>query len=130
MDIPTHLRYTKNDEWISIEGNMGTIGLTDYAQGQLSDIVFVEIIVSAGETLKLGSPCATVESVKAAAEVYTPLSGTVQEINESLPDEPEKINSDPYGEAWFVKIVISDPAELSTLLDATTYEALCKEREG
>jgi glycine cleavage system H protein len=129
MNIPKNLKYTKNDEWILVEGNSGTVGITDYAQAQLSDIVFVEIIAEVGQTIQQGETCASVESVKAAADVYMPVSGKVIAINEALPDKPELVNADPYGEAWMVKIEITDPTELNTLLDAEAYEAFCKERE-
>lgn len=129
MNIPKNLKYTKNDEWILVEGNTGTVGITDYAQGQLSDIVFVEIVAEVGQTIAQGETCASVESVKAAADVYMPVTGKVLAINEALPDKPELVNSDPYGEAWMVKIEITNPAELDTLFDAEAYEAYCKERE-
>jgi glycine cleavage system H protein len=129
MNIPKNLKYTKNDEWILVEGNSGTVGITDYAQAQLSDIVFVEIVAEVGQTIQQGETCASVESVKAAADVYMPVSGKVIAINEALPDKPELVNADPYGEAWMVKIEITDPTELNTLLDAEAYEAFCKERE-
>lgn len=129
MNIPTDLKYTKNDEWIRVEGNRGTVGITDYAQEQLSDIVFVEIIATPGESLKQGDSCATVESVKAAAEVYLPASGTITSVNESLPDKPEIVNTDPYGEAWMVKLELSDPGELDGLMDAGAYQKYCEERE-
>jgi glycine cleavage system H protein len=129
MNIPTDLKYTQNDEWIKIDGNTGTVGITDFAQDQLSDIVFVEVIVSVGDTVKKGDPCATVESVKAAAEVYLPVSGTVIAVNETLPDSPELINKDPYGEAWMVKIEPTDPAELGSLLDAGAYQKRTEEKK-
>lgn len=122
MNIPSDLKYTPNDEWIRVEGNIGTVGITDFAQNQLSDIVYVEIIVAVGDEVKKGDSCATLESVKAAADVYLPASGKVVAINEALPDTPEKVNSDPYGEAWMVKIELSDPSELEELLDAAAYE--------
>ena len=130
MNIPTDLMYTENDEWIKIEGNTGTVGITDYAQEQLSDIVFVEVIAEQDETLQKGDACATVESVKAAADVYMPVSGKIVAVNdEELPDAPELINTDPYGEAWMLKIQISDPSELDGLLDAEAYKNFCEERE-
>jgi len=130
MNIPTELKYTENDEWIKIEGNTGTIGISDYAQEQLSDIVFVEVIAEQDETLQKGDACATVESVKAAADVYMPVSGKIVAVNdEDLPDAPELINTDPYGEAWMLKIEISDPSELDGLLDAEAYKNFCEERE-
>ena len=130
MNIPTDMKYTENDEWIKIEGNTGTIGITDYAQEQLSDIVFVEIIAEQDETLQKGDACATVKSVKAAADVYLPVSGKIIAVNdEDLPDTPELINTDPYGEAWMLKIELSDPTELDRLLDADAYNRFCEERE-
>ncbi len=129
MNIPTDLKYTLNDEWIKLEGDMGTVGITDYAQSQLSDIVFVEIVVAEGETVKKGDTCATVESVKAAADVYMPVSGTVIAINETLPDTPEVINSDPYGIAWMIKVKPGDPSEFKDLLDAAAYESHTQEQE-
>lgn len=127
MNIPTDLKYTQNDEWIRMEGNVGVVGISDHAQEQLSDIVFVEVIVSEGDEVKKGDTCATVESVKAAADVYVPISGTVVEVNEALADAPETINSDPYGKAWMIKIEASAPSELDTLLDAAAYEAKIQE---
>lgn len=123
MNFPSDLIYTENDEWIRVDGNNGTIGITDYAQDQLSDIVFVEIVVEIGDQVESGAACATVESVKAAADVYIPVSGKIVEINEALADEPELINTDPYGAAWMVKIELNDPTELDDLLDATAYQA-------
>jgi glycine cleavage system H protein len=129
MNIPSDLKYTKNDEWIKVEGNIGTVGITDHAQEQLSDIVFVEIVLSVGDEVKQGDTCATLESVKAAADVYLPAGGKVIAINEALPDTPEKVNSDPYGEAWMAKIELSNPADLNNLLDASAYEAQLAEKE-
>ena len=129
MNVPTNLKYTQNDEWIKLEGSTGTIGITDFAQDQLSDIVFVEVVVSVGDTVKKGEACATVESVKAAAEVYMPVSGKVVAVNESLPETPEKINKDPFGEAWMVKIEPSDPAELDSLMDASAYQKHIDEKK-
>jgi glycine cleavage system H protein len=130
MNIPTDLKYTKNDEWIRVEGDSGTTGITDYAQDQLSDVVFVEIIAEPDETLDAGDACATVESVKAAADVYLPAGGTVTEVNEDLLDAPELVNSDPYGEAWMVKITLSDPSQAEALLDAAAYQKHCDERSA
>jgi len=129
MNIPASNKYTKNDEWIKVDGNIGTIGISDYAQEQLSDIVFVEITVSVGDTVKQGDACATLESVKAAADVYAPVSGKVIAVNEALPDAPDTVNSDPYGAAWMVKIELSNPSELDNLLDASAYEAFIKSKE-
>lgn len=122
MNIPNNLKYTESNEWINVEGKEGTIGISDYAQDQLSDIVFAEIIVNEGDAIKKGDTIATIESVKAAADVYTPISGKVISINETLGGAPEMINSDPYGAAWIIKIELSDPPELDALLDHTAYE--------
>ncbi|MBN1667425.1 MAG: glycine cleavage system protein GcvH [Anaerolineales bacterium] len=124
MNIPTDLKYTKNDEWIRVEGDTGTIGITDYAQDQLSDIVFVEFLLDEGDEASKGDACAAVESVKAAADVYLPVSGEILAVNEALADAPETINSDPYGKAWMIKIRLSNPGELDELMDAAAYEAL------
>jgi glycine cleavage system H protein len=129
MNIPTDLKYTDNDEWIKVEDTIGTIGITDYAQDQLSDIVFVEIVVSEGEQVAKGDSCATVESVKAAADVYMPISGTVIAINDELADVPETINSDPFGDAWMVKVEIDDPIEIKNLLDSQAYTKFLEGRE-
>ena len=126
MNIPSDLKYTKNDEWIRADG---TVGITDYAQDQLSDVVFVEIVVSEGDEVSQGDIIATIESVKAAADVYAPVGGKVVAVNENLDDNPEIVNEDPYGEAWLIKLEIADPAELDGLMDAAAYEAYCKERE-
>ena len=128
MNVPTNLKYTPNDEWIKVEGNAGFVGITDFAQNQLSDIVFVEVVVSEGETVKKGDTCATLESVKAAADVYMPVSGKIVAINGALPDAPEKVNSDPYGEAWMVKVELSNPGELGQLMDAAAYEKHLQEK--
>ncbi|MCI0520811.1 MAG: glycine cleavage system protein GcvH [Chloroflexi bacterium] len=129
MNIPTDLKYTTNDEWLRVEGGFGYVGVTDHAQEALSDIVFVEITLAAGEEANQGDTCAAVESVKAAADVYLPASGKVVEINATLPDAPETINSDPYGAAWMVKIELTNPAELDGLLDAAAYEKHLAEKE-
>lgn len=129
MNIPTNVKFTKNDEWIKLDGNTGVIGISDYAQEQLSDIVFVEITVSVGDEINQGDACATIESVKAAADVYSPVSGKVVAINETLPDVPETVNSDPYGEAWMVKIELSKPDEMNNLMDSSAYEAFLKTKE-
>lgn len=127
MNVPSELKYTENDEWLKVEGKSGTVGITDHAQEQLSDIVFVEIIVGIGDEVKKGDSCATIESVKAAADVYMPASGKVVAVNEKLPDSPETVNSDPYGAAWLVKIELTDPSEVDGLLDSAAYEAKIQE---
>jgi glycine cleavage system H protein len=130
MNIPDELKYTQNDEWIKVEGKTGTIGITDYAQDQLSDIVYFESLVSEGETIEKGDSLATVESVKAAADVYSPIAGTVVAINEDLDDTPELINSDPYGDAWMVKVEINDLDELDELLGVEAYQKTIEDREA
>jgi glycine cleavage system H protein len=129
MNVPNDLKYTKNDEWIRVEGSTGAVGITDHAQEQLSDIVFVEIVVAVGDEIKQGDTCATVESVKAAADVYMPVSGKVIAINDDLPNSPEVVNSEPYGAAWMVKVEISDPSELDGLMDPAAYQAGLSEKE-
>lgn len=124
MNIPENLKYADSNEWLNLEGKVGTIGISDYAQDQLSDIVFAEIIVSEGDTVKKGDTIATIESVKAAADVYSPVSGNVVSINEALGGAPEIINTDPYGTAWIIKVELNDPSEADALLDAPTYEKL------
>jgi glycine cleavage system H protein len=128
MSIPSNLKYSKSDEWVKVDGNTGTIGITDYAQEQLSDIVFVEVTAAVGDSVKKDTTCATLESVKAAADVNFPVSGKIVAINEDLPVTPEKVNSDPYGDAWMLKIELSNPSELDELMGADAYEAYCKER--
>ena len=125
--IPNDLKYTENDEWVRVEGDTATTGITDYAQDQLSDIVFVEYLLDEGDQGNKGDTCATVESVKAAADVYLPVSGEIIAINEDLSDSPELINSDPYGGAWMYKIKLSDPSEVSDLLDVAAYQALAED---
>jgi glycine cleavage system H protein len=125
MNIPSNLKYTKSDEWVDLES--GKMGLTDYAQDQLSDIVFVEALVDVDDDVEVGGEVSSVESVKASAEVYTPVSGTIVAINEGLEDAPETINSDPYGGGWLVQIEISGQSD--ELMDAAAYEAYCAERE-
>ncbi len=119
---PTY-KYTETDEWF--DPATGKIGLTDYAQGQLSDIVFLEILVSVGDEIEKGAAIASVESVKAASETYSPVSGKVVAINESLHEGPEAINSDPFGAAWFIQV---EGADDSALMDAAAYEKSCEER--
>lgn len=129
MNIPGNFKYSESNEWVNLEGKMGTIGISDYAQDQLSDIVFAEVIVNEGDTVKKGDTVATVESVKAAADVYTPVSGKVVGVNEGLGSSPEVINSDPYGAAWIVKLELSNPAELDVLMDASAYDKFIQEQK-
>ena len=125
--IPAELKYTNNDEWVRVEGDVAFIGVTDYAQDQLSDIVFVEYILDEGDEGSKGDACAAVESVKAAADVYLPVSGEVVAVNEDLADAPENINADPFGDAWMLQVKMSDPSEVEELLDAAGYEALAED---
>jgi glycine cleavage system H protein len=129
MNIPENLKYTESNEWINLEGKTGTIGISDYAQDQLSDIVFAEVIVSEGDIVKKGDTIATIESVKAAADVYSPVSGQILSINEALGGAPEVINTDPYRAAWIVKIELTNPAEANTLLDAVSYDKLIQSHQ-
>jgi len=128
MNIPAELKYTENDEWIRVEGGKGTAGITDYAQEQLSDIVFVEISVSLGDRVEKGAAMAAVESVKAAADVYMPVTGVITAVNEALPGSPELVNSDPYGQAWMVKFDIAEAGQVGGLLDSAAYQKHCEER--
>jgi glycine cleavage system H protein len=125
----SQLRFSKDHEWIAIDGDIGTVGITQYAQNQLGDIVFVEV-PEAGKEVKAGDEIAVVESVKAASEVYTPVSGTVAEGNGVLVDTPETVNADPQGEGWFFKIKIGDTAELDGLMDQSAYDAYTTELDA
>lgn len=124
MKTPAELKYTKNDEWIRVEGDIAVIGITDYAQDQLSDIVFVEIVALEGDSLDSGETCAVIESVKAAADVYLPVGGEIIAINEALMDSPELVNEDPFDKAWLIKVKMADPSQLDGLMDADTYKNL------
>lgn len=128
MKFLPELKYAKTDEWVKVEGNVATIGISDYAQNQLSDIVFVEITCEVGDSVTKGSAFGTIESVKAASDVNLPVSGVVTEVNETLGQTPELLNSDPFGEAWMLKIELADPKELDDMMDAKAYEAYCQER--
>ena len=119
--VPEDLHYSKDHEWIRVEGDVGTVGITDYAQQKLVDIVFVEL-PRVGETFEANQAFGTVESVKATSDVFSPVSGEVIEINEALPDDTEKFKTDPYGEAWLVRIRLSDPTQVDALLTAAEYE--------
>jgi glycine cleavage system H protein len=123
MNAPATFKYTKSDEWFDPE--TGRTGLTDYAQSQLSDIVFVELLVEEGDTIEAGKPIASVESVKASAEIYSPASGKVTAVNKGLSDKPESINSDPYGEAWMIQLENGSAGEA---MDSAAYEKYCEER--
>lgn len=123
MNFPEKLKYTNDHEWIRVEGNKGIIGITEYAQGELGDVVFVDIDPNISE-IKKGESFGTIEAVKTVSDMFAPCSGKVLELNKELTDNPEFINNDPYGKGWMVKIEISDPAELNDLLDSTAYKNL------
>lgn len=123
MNIPANLRYTKEHEWIRVEGNEAYVGITDYAQSELGEIVFVDVD-TIGETINQGEVFGSVEAVKTVSDLNMPATGEVLEFNEALNDQPELVNNDPYGEGWMIKISVSDPAELDNLLDAAGYEAI------
>lgn len=123
MNIPENLKYTKEHEWVLIEGNVGTIGITDYAQSELGDVVFVDIDESLSEISK-GASCGTIEAVKTVSDLFAPFSGKIIEINAALKDSPELLNSDPYGQGWMLKAEISDSTELSDLMSAEEYRNL------
>ncbi len=116
------LRYTKEHEWIRVDGDIATVGISDYAQEQLGDVVYVEL-PEPGKAVSLGSEAAVIESVKAASDIYAPVSGEVTEVNPKLEDEPETVNGSPTGEGWFMKIRLSDPGELDGLMDEAAYDA-------
>ena len=130
MQFPEDLKYSEHDEWVRVEAEAGSTGVTDYAQDQLSDVVYVEITVDIGDTVAKGEMFGLIESVKAAADVYMPITGTLTEVNEALVDTPELVNSDPYGEAWMVKFEVTDTEELSDLMDSGAYEKYVEERSS
>ena len=123
MNTPTNLRYTREHEWIRVEGNEAFVGITDYAQSELGEIVFVDVN-TVGETVAQNEVFGSVEAVKTVSDLNMPVTGEVLEFNEALNDQPELVNNDPYGEGWMVKITVSDPAELDSLLDAAAYGEL------
>jgi len=123
MNVPAELKYTKEHEWIRVEGEEAVVGITDYAQSQLGDIVFVEC-ETVGDALKAGDTFGTIEAVKTVSDLYLPASGEVLEFNEELEDHPELVNKDPYGQGWIVKVKISDKSELDGLLNAEAYKAI------
>lgn len=129
MNIPNDLRYTKDHEWIRLDGAAAVIGITEFAVEQLGDITLIEA-PQKGAKVNAGDAVGTIESVKAVSDLYSPISGTVVEINEDLNDAPEKVNADPYGEGWMLKIKPADPGELDKLLDASAYGAHLKSLEG
>ena len=128
-NVPEDLHYSKDHEWIRVEGDVGTIGITDYAQNSLGDVVYVEL-PKVGDTFEAHESFGSVESVKAVSEIFTPVGGEIVEVNESLQDEPEKVNSDPYGDAWMIKIRMKNPGEVDSLLNAAEYEDFTKAEES
>jgi glycine cleavage system H protein len=123
MNFPENLKYTKDHEWILVEGNSATVGITDFAQGELGDIVFIDITTE-GETLDAHAMFGSVEAVKTVSELFMPVSGEISEVNPGLEDSPEAVNSDPYGDGWMVKINLSNPSEIDGLMSADEYKAL------
>lgn len=123
MNIPAALKYTKDHEWIKLEGNIATIGITDFAQGELGDIVYVEI-ETVGKNLEAEAVFGTVEAVKTVSDLFLPVSGTINEVNPALAANPELVNSDPYGEGWMIKMTVSNPADVDALLNAEGYKTL------
>ena len=122
MNFPKNLRYTKDHEWVKLDGNLATIGITDYAQRELGDIVYVEV-ETVGKSLKAGEVFGTVEAVKTVSDLFLPVDGTITELNAALANSPESVNSDPYGEGWMVKMKVNNPADVEALLDSAAYEA-------
>lgn len=123
MSYPANLRYTKDHEWISLEGDIATIGITDFAQRELGDIVYVEV-ETIGKALGANTVFGTVEAVKTVSDLFLPVSGTIKELNAALGNSPELVNTDPYGQGWMVKMKVDNPADVESLLDATAYEAM------
>lgn len=121
MNIPSNLKYTKDHEWISIDGDIATVGITEFAQGELGDIVYVEV-ETVDETMDIEEIFGTVEAVKTVSDLFLPLSGEIIEFNDSLESEPEKVNQDPYGDGWMIKIKLSNPEEIENLLDDAAYK--------
>jgi glycine cleavage system H protein len=128
MDAPRNLRYTKTHEWVKFDGKIATVGITDFAQDQLSDLTYVEL-PTPGDSFSAQEEVAVVESVKAASDVYAPISGSITDVNKALIEKPELINTDPYGEGWIFKIQPDDASELESLLDVDSYEQLMPDEE-
>jgi glycine cleavage system H protein len=123
MNVPSNLKYTKDHEWVKIDGDIVTVGITDFAQGELGDIVYVEV-ESLDETLEADAVFGTVEAVKTVSDLFLPVAGEIIEFNESLEEEPEKVNDDPYGDGWMIKIKVADISDLESLLNADAYKAI------
>jgi glycine cleavage system H protein len=123
MNFPESLKYTKDHEWVRIDGNVGTIGITEYAQGELGDIVFVEL-PSIGKSVEAGQTFGTVEAVKAVSDLYSPITGDVKEVNKEIQDSPELVNKEPYERGWMIKVTLTKPDEVKNLLDVEAYKKL------
>ncbi len=123
MNIPAELKYTKDHEWVKLEGEVATIGITDFAQGELGDIVYVEV-ETIGETLDAEEVFGTVEAVKTVSDLFLPMTGEILELNEAIEDAPETVNDDPYGDGWMIKVKVSDPSQFDALLSAEDYQSL------
>ena len=123
MNFPDNLRYTKDHEWIKLEGDIATIGITDYAQKELGDIVYVEV-ETIGKELNAGDVFGTVEAVKTVSDLYLPIRGTISELNPALANAPELVNNDPYGKGWMIKVKVNNPADVDSLMDAAAYKAM------
>lgn len=123
MSYPENLRYTKDHEWVSLEGNVATIGITDFAQRELGDIVYVDV-ETVGKALQANEVFGTVEAVKTVSDLFLPVSGTITELNDALGNSPELVNTDPYGEGWMIKMTVDNPDEVAELMDAAAYQAL------
>ena len=121
MNFPANLRYTKDHEWVMLDGNVATIGITDYAQRELGDIVYVEV-ETVGKSLKAGEVFGTVEAVKTVSDLFLPVDGKITELNASLANSPESVNNDPYGAGWMIKMTVNNSADVEALMDAATYE--------
>jgi glycine cleavage system H protein len=128
-ETPEDLSYTKDHEWVRVKGNEATVGITDHAQKQLGDVVYVEL-PKVGDRFEASEPFGSVESVKAVSEIYMPVTGTVFEVNENLNDSPEQVNEDPYGDGWMIRIKIDNPAQVDALLTSIEYEDYIKEEAG
>ena len=126
MDYPEDLKYSSEHEWVAVDGNRARIGITDYAQDALGDVVFVSLPAS-GASVAAGSTCAEVESTKSVSDIYAPVSGTIVEVNTALDDTPERVNTDPYGDGWIFVVEMSDPGELTGLMDADAYRRMVEE---
>jgi len=122
MDIPDNLKYTKDHEWVRVEGSTGYVGISDYAQGELGDIIYIDV-TTVGETLNMGDTFGTIEAVKTVSDCFAPVSGKIAEFNSAINDNPAVVNKDPYGEGWIIKMELTNPAELDTLLTPNDYKS-------